>query len=60
MYLPPDPASRTTYVAGEIAQCDFWFPDAVVPVGYGQVRTSTALAGVDDGVWVIHGGHQRC
>jgi hypothetical protein len=23
--LPPDPASRTTYVAGEIAQCDFWF-----------------------------------
>ena len=27
VYLPPDPASRTTYVAGEIAQCDFWFPD---------------------------------
>jgi transposase len=23
-YLPPDPASRTSYVAGEIAQCDFW------------------------------------
>ena len=44
VYLPPDPASRTTYVAGEIAQCDFWFPDAVVPVGYGQVRTSTALS----------------
>ena len=33
LYLPPDPASRTTYVAGEIAQCDFWFPDVVVPVG---------------------------
>jgi transposase len=30
VYLPPDPASRTTYVAGEIAQCDFWFPDVVV------------------------------
>jgi transposase len=43
VYLPPDPASRTTYVAGEIAQCDFWFPDVVVPVGYGQVRTATAL-----------------
>jgi transposase len=25
-YLPPDPASRTSYGAGEIAQCDFWFP----------------------------------
>lgn len=43
VYLPPDPASRTTYVAGEIAQCDFWFPDVTVPVGYGQVRTATAL-----------------
>lgn len=43
LYLPPDPASRTTYVAGEIGQCDFWFPDVVVPVGYGQVRTATAL-----------------
>ncbi len=37
-YLPPDPASRTTYVAGEIAQCDFWFPPIEVPVGFGQVR----------------------
>jgi transposase len=43
VYLPPDPASRTTYVAGEVAQCDFWFPDVVVPVGYGKVRTATAL-----------------
>jgi transposase len=43
LYLPPDPASRTTDVAGEIAQCDFWFPDVVVPVGYGQVRTATQL-----------------
>lgn len=43
VYLPPDPASRTTYVAGEIAQCDFWFPDVEVPVGYGQRRTATQL-----------------
>jgi transposase len=43
VYLPPDPASRTTYVAGEIAQCDFWFPDVVVPVGYGQARSVTQL-----------------
>jgi transposase len=43
VYLPPDPASRTTYVAGEIAQCDLWFPDITVPVGYGQARTATQL-----------------
>lgn len=43
VYLPPDPASRTSYVAGEIAQCDFWFPDIEVPVGFGQSRTATRL-----------------
>lgn len=43
VYLPPDPASRTSYVPGEIAQCDFWFPDIEVPVGHGQVRTATRL-----------------
>ena len=42
-YLPPDPSSRTSYVAGEIAQHDFWFPDIRVPVGYGQIRTATQL-----------------
>jgi transposase len=43
VYLPPDPASRTTYLAGEIAQCDFWFPPVELPVGFGQVRTPTQL-----------------
>ena len=43
VYLPPDPASRTTYVVGEIAQCDFWFPDVEVPVGFGQTRTAKQL-----------------
>jgi len=43
VYLPPDPAGRTSYLPGEIAQCDFWFPDITVPVGYGQVRTATQL-----------------
>jgi transposase len=43
MYLPPDPAGRTRYVAGEIAQHDFWFPDIELPVGFGQTRTATAL-----------------
>ena len=42
-YLPPDPASRTTYAAGEVAQCDLWFPDITLPVGFGQTRTATRL-----------------
>ena len=50
VYLPPDPASRTEYVAGEVAQCDFWFPDIELPVGFGQTRHGEAAAGVDDGV----------
>jgi transposase len=43
LYLPPDPASRTSYAAGELAQCDFWFPDISLPVGFGQVRTAKRL-----------------
>ena len=43
VYLPPDPASRTAYVAGEIAQCDLWFPEITLPVGFGQTRTATRL-----------------
>ena len=42
-YLPPDPASRTAYTAGEIAQCDFWFPPVTMPVGCGQVRRPAQL-----------------
>ena len=42
-YLPPDPASRTTYVAGEIAQCDLWFPPIQLPVGFGQTRRPMQL-----------------
>jgi len=36
VYLPPDPASRTTYEPGELAQCDLWFPDVDIPLGAGQ------------------------
>ena len=43
VYLPPDPASRTAYPAGEVAQCDLWFPDITLPVGFGQTRTATRL-----------------
>jgi transposase len=43
VYLPPDPSSRTSYVAGEVAQNDFWFPDIELPVGCGQTRTGKQL-----------------
>ncbi len=43
VYLAPDPASRTTYAAGEIAQCDLWFPPITLPVGYGQTRRPAQL-----------------
>lgn len=42
-YLPPDPAGRTTYDAGDIGQCDLWFPPITLPVGYGQIRTAMQL-----------------
>ena len=42
-YLPPDPASRTVYAAGELAQDDFWFPDITLPVGCGQARSAKQL-----------------
>lgn len=43
VYLPPDPAGRTSYEAGEIAQCDLWFPPITLPVGFGHVRRPTQL-----------------
>lgn len=43
VYLPPDPASCTSYAAGEIAQCDLWFPPITLPVGFGQVRKPAQL-----------------
>jgi transposase len=43
VYLPPDPASRTSYAAGEIAQNDVWFPPVRVPVGFGQARKPVQL-----------------
>ena len=37
LHRPADPADRTTYAAGEIVQCDLWFPGKVVPVDAGPV-----------------------
>ena len=45
VYLPPDPASRTTYAAGELAQFDMWFPDIELPVGYGRFAAQHTLRG---------------
>ena len=53
-YLPPDPASRTTYRPGEIGQCDFWFPEIQLPVGFGQTRTPAQLP-----VLVMASGYSR-
>jgi transposase len=42
-YLPVDPAGRTQYLPGDVAQCDLWFPPITLPVGYGQVRRPAQL-----------------
>ena len=43
LFTPPDPASRTAYAPGELAQCDLWFPPADVPLGAGQVGRPPVL-----------------
>jgi transposase len=43
LFRPPDPASRTTYQPGELAQCDLWFPPVDVPLGYGQAGRPPVL-----------------
>ena len=48
-YLPPDPASRTSHAAGEIAQRDFWLPDIGLPSAKAG-PDGEATAGADDGV----------
>lgn len=42
-YRPADPSSRTTYQAGELAQCDLWFPPVKVPVGAGHRASPPVL-----------------
>jgi transposase len=43
VFTPPDPASRTVYQPGELAQCDLWFPPVDVPLGFGQVGRPPVL-----------------
>jgi transposase len=42
-YLGVDPADRLSYAAGEVIQCDLWFPETRVPVGDGQERVLPVL-----------------
>jgi len=43
LFVPPDPASRIDYEAGQLAQCDLWFPPVDIPVGAGQVARPPVL-----------------
>jgi transposase len=43
LFVPPDPAQRTEYQPGELAQCDLWFPPARVLLGFGQVGSPPVL-----------------
>ncbi|KAA9164044.1 IS21 family transposase [Amycolatopsis acidicola] len=43
LFTPADPASRTEYQPGELAQCDLWFPPADVPLGFGQTGRPPVL-----------------
>jgi len=43
LFRPVDPASRTEYQPGELAQCDLWFPPVDVPLGFGQAGRPPVL-----------------
>jgi transposase len=43
LFVAPDPAQRTEYQPGELAQCDLWFPPADVPLGFGQTGRPPVL-----------------
>lgn len=42
-YTGVDPADRLSFAPGELAQCDLWFRDALIPVGFGQERILPVL-----------------
>jgi transposase len=46
LFQPVDPASRTEYQPGELAQCDLWFPAGGCSAG---VRACRSPAGIGDG-----------
>jgi len=46
LFVPPDPAQRTWYRPGELAQFDLWQPDVLIPVGFGQTAKLWTVVGV--------------
>ncbi len=46
LFLPPDPSGRTTYLPGELAQWDLWFPPDDVPLEAGQVARPPVIVGL--------------
>jgi transposase len=46
LFLPADPAQRTFYRPGELAQFDLWQPDVPIPVGFGQTAKLWVVVGV--------------
>jgi transposase len=46
LFLPPDPAGRTTYRPGELAQWDLWFPAVDIPVGHERTARLPVIVGV--------------
>ncbi len=43
LYTGVDPADRLVHRPGEAAQFDLWFPEPVIPLGYGQARVLPVL-----------------
>src|SRR5262245_23210392 len=56
LYARPDPAQRTDYLPGELAQCDLWFPPIDVPLGFGQLGRPPVLVMVAGYSRVMAGG----
>lgn len=46
LFVPVDPAQRTWYRPGELAQFDLWQPDVEIPVGFGQSAKLWTVVGV--------------
>ena len=58
LFVAPDPAQRTTYRPGELAQWDLWQPDVLIPLGHGQVDKLWVVVGVPGsrrliGAWMV-------
>ena len=45
LYAPTDPSDRTVYTAGEIVQCDLWFPGKVIPVDVDEASKTPGWVG---------------